>query len=59
MATHPIVVIPGDGIGPEVTIAVQRILQAAHAPVEWMERQAGIAALEAHGEVLPTETVGR
>ncbi len=57
MATHPIVVIPGDGIGPEVTVAVQRILQAAHAPVEWLTRQAGIAALEAHGEVLPKETV--
>ena len=27
------------------------------APVEWIERQAGIAALEAHGEVLPKETV--
>ena len=57
MATHPIVVIPGDGIGPEVTTAVQRILQAAQAPVQWIERQAGIAALEAQGEVLPKDTV--
>ncbi len=57
MATYPIVVIPGDGIGPEVTSAVQRILQAAKAPVEWMERHAGITALEAQGDVLPSETV--
>ena len=57
MATYPIVVIPGDGIGPEVTAAVQRILAAAKAPIEWNERLAGIAAVEAHGEVLPSETV--
>ncbi len=57
MAAYPIVVIPGDGIGPEVTSAVQRILRAANAPLEWTERQAGIAALETSGEVLPAETV--
>ncbi len=57
MATHPIVVIPGDGIGPEVTAAVQRILAAAQAPIEWHTRLAGIAALEAQDEVLPGETI--
>ena len=57
MATHPIVVIPGDGIGPEVTVAVQRILAAAQAPIEWHTRLAGIAALEAQDEVLPDETI--
>ncbi|MCU0961090.1 MAG: isocitrate/isopropylmalate dehydrogenase family protein [Pirellulaceae bacterium] len=57
MASYPVVVIPGDGIGPEVTAAVQRILQAAGAPLEWHERQAGITALSAHGDVLPNETV--
>ncbi len=57
MATHPIVVIPGDGIGPEVTAATQRILQAARAPLEWIERHAGITALEAQGDLLPKETV--
>ena len=57
MATHPIVIIPGDGIGPEVASAVQRILQAAKAPLDWTERHAGITALEASGEVLPDETV--
>jgi isocitrate dehydrogenase (NAD+) len=56
MPNHPVVLIPGDGIGPEVTAAVQDILAAAKAPVEWVEHQAGIAAL-AHGtEVLPDET---
>ena len=46
MATYPIVIIPGDGIGPEVASAVQRILLAAKAPLEWTERHAGITALE-------------
>lgn len=57
MASYPVVVIPGDGIGPEVTAAVQRILRAAGAPLEWHERQAGVAALATHGDVLPQDTV--
>ena len=57
MATHQVVLIPGDGIGPEVTAAVQRILNAAAAPVEWIERQAGIAAQQAGQDVLPEATV--
>ena len=54
---HEVVVIPGDGIGPEVTEAVQEVLAAANAPIEWVVRQAGVAALEEGGEVLPESTV--
>ncbi|MCS6924292.1 MAG: isocitrate/isopropylmalate family dehydrogenase [Candidatus Binatia bacterium] len=57
MTTHKIVLIPGDGIGPEVTAAVRRVLAAAHAPVEWIEQQAGLAALAAGDEVLPPQTL--
>ena len=57
MNTHKVVLIPGDGIGPEVTRAVKRVLEAAGAPLEWQERQAGIAALDSYGETLPEETV--
>lgn len=57
MTTHQIVLIPGDGIGPEVAEAVIRILQAADAPVAFEEHLAGVAALEKHGEVLPESTV--
>ena len=57
MKTHRAILIPGDGIGPEVTQAVQRILKAAGAPIEWEERQAGVTALESSGEVLPSETL--
>ncbi len=50
---HLVTLIPGDGIGPEITRAVASILQAADAPIEWEEQSAGAAVLEAEGEVLP------
>ncbi len=50
--------IPGDGIGPEVCDAAVRILDAAGAGIEWEERLAGVAALEAGEEdVLPESTL--
>jgi isocitrate dehydrogenase (NAD+) len=57
MATHEAVLIPGDGIGPEVTAAVRRILDAAGAPIEWVECRAGLAALDGGQDVLPRETL--
>jgi isocitrate dehydrogenase (NAD+) len=57
MTTHPIVLIPGDGIGPEVTAATQRVLAEAGAPLEWIECQAGLAALAQKRDVLPQETL--
>ena len=57
MRQHAVVCIPGDGIGPEVMTAVQRILAAAGAPLEWVERQAGLAALAAGADVLPADTL--
>jgi isocitrate dehydrogenase (NAD+) len=57
MTRHQVVLIPGDGIGPEVTAAVRRILGAAGAPVEWVEGRAGLAALAQGQDVLPRETL--
>jgi isocitrate dehydrogenase (NAD+) len=57
MTTHQIVLIPGDGIGPEVAAATTRVLQAAEAPLRWVEHHAGVAALETLGEVLPEATL--
>jgi isocitrate dehydrogenase (NAD+) len=57
MKKHPVVLIAGDGIGPEVSAAVERVLDAAGAPVEWVRCKAGIAALEAGLDVLPAETI--
>ncbi|HEY8516489.1 MAG TPA: isocitrate/isopropylmalate family dehydrogenase [Candidatus Binatia bacterium] len=57
MSQHHVVLIPGDGIGPEVSAAVQDILAAARAPVAWVERKAGLAALEDGDDVLPASTL--
>lgn len=53
-----VVLIPGDGIGPEITGAVTRVLDAAGAGIEWVPCLAGQAALDAGaGHVLPEETL--
>ena len=57
MATHRIVLIPGDGIGPEVTAAALRVMGAAGLEAEWVECPAGAAAVETHGSVLPEQTL--
>lgn len=51
--TYKITLIPGDGIGPEVTGATCRILDAAGAPVEWETVVAGIEAAEKLGDPMP------
>ncbi len=58
MSKHTIVVIPGDGIGPEVIGAAQRVMESAGLDVEWVELPAGAAALEQGFEnVLPARTL--
>jgi isocitrate dehydrogenase (NAD+) len=57
MPDHKAVLIPGDGIGPEVTLAVKRVLKAAGAPIEWEEHSAGLTALGEGRDVLPAETL--
>lgn len=58
MTTHTVVLIPGDGIGPEVSQSAREILQAADAPVQFIERHAGVAALErGEDDLLPLGTV--
>jgi isocitrate dehydrogenase (NAD+) len=49
--------IPGDGIGPEVTEAVVRILIATGVSIEWESHEAGVRAFERTGETLPIELV--
>jgi isocitrate dehydrogenase (NAD+) len=53
--THTITLIPGDGIGPEVTDAVVRILEATGVKFTWERFAAGAGAFEAHGEYIPKE----
>ncbi|HXG10061.1 MAG TPA: isocitrate/isopropylmalate dehydrogenase family protein [Gemmataceae bacterium] len=53
----PVVVIPGDGIGPEVTAAMKAVVQAAGGNIEWVEAAAGMGAAERFGDPLPQATL--
>jgi isocitrate dehydrogenase (NAD+) len=53
--THTITLIPGDGIGPEVTEAVVRILAASGVSIDWERHDAGVLAIERGGVPLPIE----
>ncbi|MFW6079606.1 MAG: isocitrate/isopropylmalate dehydrogenase family protein [Gemmatimonadota bacterium] len=52
-----VTLIPGDGIGPETTAAVVRVIEAAGADVEWDRRIAGVTALEEVNAPLPDDTL--
>ncbi|WP_247002185.1 isocitrate/isopropylmalate dehydrogenase family protein [Halosolutus gelatinilyticus] len=54
--THEIAVIPGDGIGREVTPAAVAVLEALDIDFEFVEADAGDAVKEETGEALPQET---
>lgn len=54
---HDIVLIPGDGIGPEITKSVTTILEKAGADINWIRRSAGLKAHEELGDPLPGDTI--
>jgi isocitrate dehydrogenase (NAD+) len=57
MAKHKITLIPGDGIGPEITSATVRVLEASGADIEWEPYILGAQALEQFGTTLPEATI--
>lgn len=54
---HTVTLIPGDGIGPEITEATKQVLAVANAPFIWEERYAGEKAFRSYGDPLPQDTV--
>jgi isocitrate dehydrogenase (NAD+) len=52
-----VTLIPGDGIGPDITRATVRVLEAAGAQVQWEEHTAGVTAVETHNTPLPQATI--
>lgn len=54
---HKITLIPGDGIGPEITAATVRIIEATGIDVEWETHIMGSQALEKYGTTLPEDTI--
>ena len=55
--SHKVTLIPGDGIGPEVTKATVRILEATGVKFEWESFAVGADAFEKHGEYIPKEVI--
>ena len=55
--THVVTLIPGDGIGPEITEQTLRAVAAAGAVIQWDEQPAGMAAFHAGGDPLPEVTL--
>jgi len=57
LMTHTITLIPGDGIGPEVTGAVVDVIAAAGVHVNWDRQEAGLVPFERDGQALPDALV--
>ncbi len=57
MSKTTVTLLPGDGIGPEVSQAAVRVLDAAGAEIEWERHIAGAEALEKYGNPLPPEVL--
>ncbi len=50
---HDVVLIPGDGIGPEITRAMRRVVEATGVDIAWHVRDAGAGVIERYGTPLP------
>jgi len=57
MAGYPVVLLPGDGIGPEIVEATREVLEATGVALDWRPYETGIAAMEKTGTPLPDEVV--
>ena len=57
MPTHTITVIPGDGIGPQITQATLRVLDALGCEIDYEQHLDGVAALDAGLCLLPDSTL--
>jgi isocitrate dehydrogenase (NAD+) len=50
---HRVTLLAGDGIGPEVASAARAVVDATGVAIEWIERDAGLPAVEKEGDPLP------
>ncbi|HOK79279.1 MAG TPA: isocitrate/isopropylmalate dehydrogenase family protein [bacterium] len=57
MKKHKITLIPGDGIGPELTEVTKRCIEATGVSIDWEVCEAGIPAIEKFGDPLPENTI--
>jgi isocitrate dehydrogenase (NAD+) len=52
-----ITLVPGDGIGPEISESVKQVFEAIKAPVRWEQVECGLTTLEKSGQLMPQEFV--
>ncbi|NOY89296.1 MAG: isocitrate/isopropylmalate dehydrogenase family protein [FCB group bacterium] len=52
---HKVTLIPGDGIGPEITESAVRVIEAAGVDIEWDRQLAGIPAVQEYGKSVPEQ----
>lgn len=55
--THQIVLIPGDGIGPEITSAMRRVVEASGVDIAWTVVDAGSGVMDRYGTPLPQHVI--
>ena len=56
MSTH-VTLIPGDGIGPSISAATTRIIEASGADITWDTQLAGLAGVARYGDPIPDSTL--
>lgn len=54
---HRVTLIPGDGIGPEVTTAAVEVIEACGLDIHWDEKLVGQAAINKYNSPLPEDTI--
>jgi len=57
MSKHRVVLLPGDGIGPEVVGAARRVVEATGLGIEWVPMEMGVVAFEKYGDALPGDVL--
>src|SRR6202795_747226 len=53
LAVHRVTMIPGDGVGPEVSEATRRVLEATGVQFDWDVQNAGLGVMEKYGTPMP------
>lgn len=57
VAVNKVVLIPGDGIGPEVTSLTVKLFEAADVPIEWVTVELGEPAIDKYGDPFPEDAL--
>ena len=57
MAVHRVTLIPGDGVGPEVSEATRRVIDASGVRIDWDVQDAGLGVMEQYGTPMPNHVL--